>query len=287
MSQQYMRVIQLLVGTESKMIDLSNLHIRFLAKLWTKQTPANCQIRVWNVSDNTRSYIEKESTRFTLAAGYKAEGPQTIFEGTVVQVRHGRESPVDTYLDITGASGDEFNNWAIVSLPVAAGSTFKDRYDAITRELQKYGITPGHTDTLPDEKLPRGKTMFGMARDQLRDIAAATDTEWSVQGSELLLLSTENPLPGVVIELNSATGLVGFPEQTELGIQAKCLLNPKIKPYVQVKINNQDVQQVQLNLNYRVSPDQVILPSIADDGLYRVLSVEHSGDTRGTEWYPT
>ncbi len=91
-------------------------------------------------------------------------------------------------------------------------------------------------------------------------------------------------LPNQAVVLNSKTGLVGQPEQTNDGIKARCLLNPMLKIGGKVQINEKDVAQAKLADTSKDA--QANKPAdIAADGFYRLLVVEHSGDTRGNDWY--
>lgn len=282
MTRQYLRQVQLVVADSIEGLDLSALHIKFSIKQWDLQTPNTAQIRVYNVSDSTAQKVQKEFSQIILNAGYEGGEIGTIFQGTLVQVRRGRESPVDTYLDLSGADGDPEANFTIVNTALSAGSSFKDRVDALTAAM---GVQQGYVPDLGSETLPRGKVMFGMARDHMRDLAFATDTRWSLQNGQLVMVPITGSLPGEAIELNSATGMIGFPEQTQEGIQVRALLNPQLKVGGKVKINNADIQQAQLQLGVQGSAQNAFLPSIADDGLYRVVVLENSGDTRGNEYY--
>lgn len=285
MTQQYLRAFSLVVADADKGLDLSQLHVKFSIKQWDLQTPNTCQVRVYNVSDDTAKGVQKEFSRIVLQAGYEDGDLATIFDGTLVQVRGGHESNVDSYLDLSGADGDAAANFAVVNAALKAGSSFADRVAALAKAMEPHGVTLGYVAPMPAGTLPRGKTMAGMARDHLRDIAFATDTAWSIQNGQLQFVANTGSLPGEAIDLNSASGLIGFPEQTQDGIQVKCLLNPQIKIGGLIKINNADIQQAQLNLSIQGAAQNAFLPSIADDGLYRVIVCEHSGDTRGNEWY--
>lgn len=282
MTQQYLRKIQLVVADDAKGIDLSNLHIKFAIKQWDLQTPNVLQCRVYNVADTTAAQIQKEFSKIILSAGYESGELGTIFDGTLVQVRKGRESPVDTYVDLSGADGDIALNFGTIQAALKAGSSYSDRVDVLAKAM---GVKKGYIAPLPNDTLPRGKTMFGMARDHLRDLAMATDTNYSIQNGVLQILPRNGALPDETIELNSATGMIGFPEQTEDGIQVKSLLNSRVKVGSKVKINNADIQSAELGLSLSSFQSNAFLPSIAADGLYRTLVVEHSGDTRGQEWY--
>jgi hypothetical protein len=283
-SQQFLRAATLIVDDGTTGIDMSNLHFKFSLKQWDLQTPNTCQIRVYNVSSQTANKVQKQFSKIVLQAGYQGN-VGTIFAGTLVQARTGRESPVDTYMDLSGADGDPALNYAVVSVAMAAGSSFADRVNAIAQAMGEYGVTLGYVAPLPSGTLPRGKTMHGMARDHLRDLCFATDTTFFITNGVLNIIPRQGALPGPAIQLNSATGMIGFPEQTEEGIQIRCLLNPNIKVGGLVQINNGDIQKAQLSLGISGATQNAFLPSITEDGLYRVMVCEHSGDTRGQEWY--
>ena len=282
MTRQYLRKVSLVVADDLKSIDLSQLHIKFQIRQWDLQTPNTAQVRVYNCADATANQVQKEFSTMVLQAGYEGGDLGTIFQGTLVQVRRGRESPVDTYLDLSGADGDPEMNFAVVSTALAAGSSFMDRVNALSQAL---GVPQGYVPPLPDATLPRGRTLFGMAKDHMRDLAAATDTRWSVQNGQLVMVPLTASVPGDAVVLNSATGLIGFPEQTQDGIQVRSLLNTQITVGRTVQINNKDILQAQLSLSATGANQNAFLPSIALDGLYRVVVVEHSGDTRGQEYY--
>jgi len=126
--------------------------------------------------------------------------------------------------------------------------------------------------------------MYGMARDYLRQSAEASSTTWSIQDGKLQLVSLTGTLPNQAILLNSKSGLVGTPEQTNDGITVRCLLNPLLKIGGKVMIDEKDVAEAKLpDTDKKAEANKPA--SIASDGVYRVLTIEHAGDTRGNDWY--
>lgn len=283
MSEQFGRVAQLVVGQAGGAgLDLSQLHLKFSIHQWDLQTPNTATVRVYNLAEATAQQIQKEFTAVNLQVGYEGSGLGLLFAGTIVQIRRGRENATDTYVDIVAADGDEATNFAIVNTAIAAGSTFRDRINALTAAM---GLPQGHIADLPAATLPRGRTYYGMARDHLREASLGTDTKWSVQDAQIQLVPLGGFLPGEAVVLNSATGMIGLPEQAIDGIHVRCLINPKIKVGGRVQIDNKSVQQARLNLGVEGSAQNAFIPSIADDGFYRVVVAEHEGDTRGNDWY--
>jgi hypothetical protein len=78
--------------------------------------------------------------------------------------------------------------------------------------------------------------------------------------------------------------MIGVPEQTNDGIRIRCLINAKLKVGGLVQINNKSVQAQLINpaTNFG-APNN--LAYISDDGFYKILVAEHTGNTRGQEWY--
>ena len=284
---QYLRMIKLTIGDNAEALDMSELRIRFSIRRGDISTPNTADIRVYNVSENTAQKVQQEFTRVRLEAGYDGNFG-LIFDGTVIQIRRGRESQTDTYLDITAADGDSAYNFAVVNCALAAGATLDDQLGVCLKAMAPHGVTLGYAPALPQHALPRGKMMFGQVRDYLDTITAAASAKWSIQDGKLYIIPLGNYLPGEALPINAAAGMVGLPEQTQNGINVKILLNPGVKIGRLIQLNNSSIQQ------YRFSPSimagaenaRIALQNkLNTDGLYYVMIVNHSGDTRGNDWY--
>lgn len=277
-----------------KALDLSAMHIKFETSQQDEESPNNATITVYNLSDDTAKRIQKEFSHVVLQAGYGSNFG-VIFEGVMKQFRLGREDNKNTYLKILAADGDMAYNWAVVRKTLAAGSSFADRVNAAIESMAPYGVAAGQL-IYPDTggTLPRGKVLFGYAKAAVRANAQTMGATWSIQNGRVNIIPLTGYLPGEAVILNARTGLVGRPEQTQDGIKARCLLNPRIVIGGSVRIDNKSINQT---LQHR---DSVIpggqLPfnqwagiqtpaSIAADGLYRVYVAEHKGDNRGQEFY--
>lgn len=280
MSQQYLRSASLVVSGASQAIELSELRFTFRIKQFDLQTPNLAHIRVYNLSDDTSNKIQKEFTGLVLGAGYGGD-LATIFLGTIVQVRRGRENAVDLYTDIIAADGDNLLSLATISMSMGRGKTYDDRLAALRAAAN---LPAGYVAPLPSGALPRGRVFYGAVRDHLRDLAFATDTRWSIQRGAYTALPLNGYPPGEAVVLTSATGMLGMPEQTEEGIRVKCLLNPRIGVGTKVHIDNGSIQQAQLNQSIAGVGSSALLPRTTADGFYRVVVAELSGDTRGADW---
>lgn len=292
--QQYLRKASLLVGKDNgEGLDLSALRFSFAIRRGDYQTPNSADIRVYNVSDDTadkiRQYLpQPEFTRVVIQAGYEGNYA-IIFDGQIKQVRRGRESQTDTYLDITAADGDRAYNYSFTALSLAADKTAPgDQISSIIQDMAKNGAQQGYMPEMPTQKLYRGKAIFGMSRDELRKMATNTSCSWSIQDGKVNMVPLVCYMPGEAVVITSETGMVGLPEQTQDGIKVRCLLNPSIKIGQRIQLDNKSIQGFRFGLGVSQQTQNLTNESSIktnSDGFYYVMQIDHSGDTRGNTWY--
>lgn len=296
--QQWLRKASLVVSGETTALDLSDMHFRFHVSASNEEQPNNASIRVYNLSDDTIKRITNrtpvEYTAVELKAGYQNGAYGTIFAGTIKQYRRGRENATDTYFDILAASNDVEYNFGTLSDSVAAGSSYEQ---VVQRISEGMGLTSPAVvpPTFAGVKLSRGKVLWGMGRVFARNLANSQKVGWSIQRGKLTMIPLDSYLPGEIVVLTSSTGMIGIPEQTNEGIRARCLLNPKLYIGGRMHIDNTSINTKgagggalvlpigQLAYNQRA---QIEMPAdISRDGYYMMYVIEHTGDTRGQEWY--
>lgn len=283
-TQQYGRFCSLLVSNkQGKALDLSFLRIKFAVKRSGVMTPNVADIRVYNLDIETASIIKKEFTKVILDAGYVGNHG-VIFKGNIKQAILGRENATDTFIDLVGGDGDLAYNYSVLNKTIAAGSLPLDQLNAAAASMSPQGVNQGYVGALPQSRLPRGKVMYGNSRDYLRNIADSSGSTWSIQDEQIVFIKESTYLPSTAVVLSSKSGIVGTPQQTVEGINIKSLLNPKLKIHGRVKIDNASVEQYKLNQFVPGSPANTPVP-LTHDGVYYILVAEHSGDTRGLEWY--
>lgn len=291
MSEQYLRKAGLFVSSTERALDLSEAHFSFRTAQQDVESPNNCSIRVYNLAETTIQLIRNEFQRVTLQAGYDGSYG-VIFQGQIKQFRIGKESATDSYLDILAADGDEAYNYAYVKKTLAAPNTTPaQQIKAIIEAMNPNGVGQGYTMEMTGGVLPRGKVLFGMANALMRQVVRSQGATWNINNGKVEIIPMNGYKPGEAIVLNSLTGLIGRPEQTIDGVKARCLLNPRLDIGATVKIDNASINRlVQQNPNAPPIPFNQWtgiqnLATIAADGLYRLFVVEHSGDTRGMDWY--
>jgi hypothetical protein len=287
------------LGVKLDPVDLSEMRFRFQVSAADTQSPNSAAIRVYNLKDETAKRIKGEFARVTLKAGYDGAFG-VIFQGSVKQFRFGRESAKDTFLDILASDGDLGYNFGLVGGPsgkgqvFAAGTKLIDQLKAAANDMG-IAFDPAYIPAvtgLENPNLYRSKVGFGLWRSMLRDIADTLGATWSIQNGKLQMISKTGYLPGETVVINWRTGMVGIPEQTDMGIRVRTLLNSRVRIGGLVQLNNKDITTLAqanpndpLKFNQRVGIQ--LNSKIADgaDGLYRAYVAEHTGDTRGQEWY--
>lgn len=288
MTRQYLRQCQLLLGSDGgEGLDVSELRVQFSIVKGSIQTVNVADITIFNPSMDTVHRVRDEFTRVVLTAGYPGNAG-VIFDGNIRWKRYGRESQTDTYLHLQAAEGDEGMNFGVVSHTLNAGYTKEDEYEAALISMRDYGITGGPKPTYSQQKSARGKVLFGSVKEWMREHSKSTYATVSVQGTQLQVVSMLAYLPGEAVVLTSETGLIGFPQLTFNGVQARCLLNPAITINGRVQIDQKSIQDIALSQGFLASARQAGDRSIltpAADGFYKVVAIQHIGDTRGNEWY--
>lgn len=280
------------IDLPQSVIDLSEMHFRFRTVQQDVESPNNCSIRVYNLSEKTlNAIVRDEYSRVIVQGGYKATGLGVVFDGTIKQFRIGRENATDTYLDILAADGDLAYNFATLGITLAAKSTPSQRVAAVIGEMAKKGATAGDVMEFTGGVLPRGKVLFGMARALLRQEAQSQGATWNIDAGRINVTPLDGYKKGEAVVLTSLSGLIGIPEQTNEGLRATSLLNPRLTVAGLVQIDNKSVNQtVQQNpdaapIAFNQYTGIQNLAHVAADGFYRLFVVEHEGDTRGPAWF--
>jgi hypothetical protein len=301
---QWLRQIKLTVygdgKSDSSGLDLSQMRVNFSVRKTNYASPNLLKARVYNLSKppgpNTVGKV-KQYKRVQLAAGYLGENSLTmIFDGTVLLYIVGKENPVDSYVEILAGDADPALNHGFAALNWPAGSTpsqrTKDKLNAAKIPVGEVQPAKG------EQKSIRAQSYIGMVDKGVRIETNATQSDFWMDDGKAYVIPWSGYRKGEIVELSPATGLVGIPKVTPNGIEALCLLNPKLRLGGLVHIKTDllsDVPFVPGSKEAFAGPSftpsaegganfTYAAAAVNPEGYYKIMLLDHYGDTRGNEW---
>lgn len=263
---------------DNKALDVSQLRCTFRVEKSMSEEPNLSEVTIYNLSAETENTIIVGGNDIVVEAGYEGEQYGMIFKGNVVQPLRNKEDGVTYSLQLISQDGDKFLNGGIISASFRKGQTQRNIANELTNKASNPVQTGAISSDLDNVKLARGKVVFGLSKDYLRQISKSQDAVFYVNDGVVNIVKATDLPPGEIFSLGPDSGLIGAPEQTENGIKGKCLLNPRINLNSLIHIDNSIIrmQKIQAGQTAR---------QLNSDGVYRVIKLVHSGDTRGDDWY--
>jgi hypothetical protein len=259
-------------------VDVSKLHCTFTIEKSMSETPNYSEIVIYNLSALTENTIIQSGERIVVEAGYEGEQYGIIFDGDIVQPLRGKADNTSYTLTLVSQDGDLFLNSGTINQSFDKGQSSKTIVSEVTSK-SKNAIEIGEiSENLDEQKLTRGKVCFGLARDYLRTAARTEKAAFYVSDRKVQIVKAQDVPKGRVIDLSPSTGLIGAPEQNNEGITAQCLLNPRLNLNSFVHIDNSLVRRAKVQRDSEIK-------QLDQDGVYRIIKLTHTGDTRGNEWY--
>jgi hypothetical protein len=294
MSKNWIRKCSLvIVDEEGNGLDLSPFKFTFSINWQDTKYPKVAVFKIYNLSSDVANKITRgEFAQIQLSAGYQ-DNVSLIFSGEISFSIDGRDNSTDTFVTIQASENDKAFCYATVNTTLAAGYSKTDVFQALLKSVREFGVTVGLIPELDDIKMPRGKPIYGMHRDEMDRLASQTKATWQYVNNTIQI-RPENSHSTDIIILNNRTGLVGMPQQTiDGGINLQCLINPSIVINSLIRLDNSSVYkstsstEVMSVDSARVAKKQIKAMSsvLSKDGDYKVINISYHGDTRGNEWY--
>lgn len=275
-------------------LDVSDLRVVFDIKRFAQNYPNSALVTIYNLNANTERSIIEEGYRIVVEAGYQSNYGQ-IFDGTVIQCNRQKQNGTDYILNILALDGNQFINEGYCSFTYAKGQTARAVVENVCNKASN-PIALGYASPQLDSiQFSKAIAYSGQPRQILNDFAKSINGTWYVDNGKLYVIAysdSADKLPALYgegelkqgVELSPATGLLGNPQQVEFGIQARCLINPKLMPYGLIHISNQYLTEQLVSIG--TFSQGISTPYMLDsEGIYRICSVEFKGDARGNDWY--
>lgn len=252
-----------------------DLRVVFHVTKTSEKEPNTMDLRVYNLSDGSRSLTDAKGMKIVLEAGYKNDdlGTNTravIFSGLSRLCDHTHDSE-DWETRILCGDGETLFQTTRMVKSFAAGARLEDAIKSVADVLK---VNKGNLNEalknggLPFQKFEYGLPVSGSAVDVFNSLMKTAGYTWSVQQGALQVIKKGDQLVEEAVVLSKDTGLIGSPEHSAPHkhkkpsfLVAKCLLNPKIRPGCTVRMD-----------------------SLLVKGDFIVHKVVHSGDSHGNDW---
>lgn len=223
----------------------------------SSSTINKAEIRIYNLSSNSRSLAENKNNVVELFAGYGKQS-KLLFRGNPSRVISTVGGPDSVTTFEVGDGLKSFQN-SRVDVSFKQGTPAKDIFQTLTNAM---GLARGEQKGIPEKSFPSGLSLSGPVRDHMNYLSNKLDIEWSIQNGTIQILPKGKATDQAAFLLSAETGLIGSPNKKDKGLEVVSLLQPDINPGRTVEIQSKFV-----------------------NGQFRVEKVSHEGDTSDTAWF--
>lgn len=245
----------------------TGLSISFKIKHSLKRDGNKAEFKLYNLNETHRAEFQtNKDVKVTFEAGY-SENIDQIFKGDIITSIPSKEG-VDFITTMQAGDGQNQLRRSKISESWKKGTPL----DKVLKTMaKKMGVGLGNAFEKISQgdirgsltELASGFSVAGTTADEMTKMARSMGYEWSIQGGQLQFLEIGKDLGNTAIVLNAASGMIGSPEPGKKGIvNVKSLLQGKLIP-----------------------GKKVLIESVGINGLYRIQTVEHSGDSKGGDWF--
>lgn len=253
MAKLYLRNARLTVGTKK-----FNARFAFNVVKTTSGTSNKSKVSAYNLSEDSRSFIEKSKELMRFEAGYQ-DNLSLLFIGNIKKVVHTKSGP-DIITTLECGDGEKQITESAIELSLGPGSKVSQVINAAKNAL---GVSVGVIKGLPDTAFQNGFSFSGTVADLLDKMAKKGNLVWSVQNNALQIFPANEDTGEDAVLLNVGTGLIGVPNKTDEGFVCRSLLNPELIPGRLVQIESK---------------------LLTGGGTFRIEKAEHTGDTQEGDW---
>lgn len=217
-------------------------------------TPNPASIYIYNLGPDSRAAFEKLNSRVILEAGY-GDDQQVIFQGNISRTRTEKKG-ADYITHIEAADGLVAFEGARVNQSFGQPTSLSDVVKTLTDSFSSANIGTEDLSAVPSKTYQSGIVLSGKSADLLSEVLQSEGLEFSIQDEQIIILPAGSERGVEAFVLGVETGMVGIPQVGDQSITVSSLMNPRLKPYNQIVINSKFV-----------------------NGIYRIIRVEHVGDT--------
>lgn len=277
MARQYKRVYELtVIPPDGEARIIRDLRVNFEITKSVLSFPNIARISIYNANQDTLSALQERYSRIVLNAGYEGD-VRLLFKGNVRNVFQSKTGP-DRVTTIYSGDGEQSWQNATFNKTLSENLSVKSAIEEVLKTFSDINI--GTLQGLPDvkDKL-RGQVLSGSSKDIMDNFSEEYGFTWSIQDGEIVITPDEEPLQGdEAILVNVATGMIGSPTVTEIGVDVTTLLNSRMLPNRAFKVESVNAEVAIGDLFFRN------IKRTTGEGLFKIQEVTFRGDSRDGEW---
>jgi hypothetical protein len=238
------RNIQIVFGIPGQTaFQYDGLRVTFKIEKNSFSSPNKGKIMVYNLSAKSRGLAEKKGLVFILRAGYGSDPNNPgapppilpeIFKGDIFRC-HSELNGSDIITTFEVGGGLSAYQQTKMDVSFSPGTAIKT---AFTQVANSFGKAVGDLSFLGNGTFLNGLTLSGLSRDHMDYLADKQGLEWSIQDDTIQVLPKGKPTKDLSILLTPTTGLLDIPRKKDLGIEFRCMMQPKIRPGRTVRIES-------------------------------------------------
>lgn len=248
-------------------IVVEDLRVAFSIEKNLGPEPNTCEVRISNLSEETRAETQRKPLHVRLDAGYDGQ-IERLFTGDLRWAQSTLER-VTWVTRMQIADGDRAYRNARTNFSFSSGVTTK----TVLKHLAS-GMGLEIPKSLDDAKemasrFINGTTIQGPSHRELSRLLNRHNMGWSIQDGRLQVLREGEATTAEAQVISQENGMVGVPEYGAPKnpgeppvLTARVLLHPGLIPGGTIRLEANETS-----------------------GLFRLDSVKHSGDTHGQEWF--
>jgi len=243
------------------------------------------QIKIFNLKDETASFIENEGKKVILEAGY-SNNYNVIFVGMLKSV-----SRTKSGADIISTMFSSTIGHSLLKAYVSKSISKISLNDLLDELAEKYEFKIERPDFKDVFIIKRA--LFGDLRDVLITLGVENNFIWQIEDEILKIVPNVGKVKRI-FKFNQSSGLLNIPEITEKGADIDIFLEPNINPSDQFALDSKfatfNLGALEFRERVRGGETQALFRSGNKkrfQGKFTVLNLTHDGSTHQNLWKTT
>lgn len=276
----------------STFTEIKDLRVSFNIDKHIGNEPNTCVVEIYNLSRISRAAFQDKNVTVRVEAGYDGN-TQRLFTGDITHSESTHNS-VDWITRVQIGDGERAYRNSRVNRSFKKGvsveQVLKELADSMNLPL------PTNFNELAELKtqFASGLTLQGTAQRELTRVLNSVLIDWSIQDGRLQILRKDAFRADSPYIISQDSGMIGSPE---LGaplykngppvLKVRTLLYPALTPGCRINVQSINTGSLfkdptQHKIDAKKSP---VTRDQSSNGLYKVLKINHVGDTFSTDWF--